>query len=343
MKKYHFLAVLIFGILGWMTSCGQSSSKTESLEPQKAETEVVANDSVAISQAFEQLKSDKTFLKDLGLETEKHFAWNNLHQLFRGDLDGEGIEDALLAFSIEGRGGGNNFDAHYAAFLNKNKEWKYGGQLDASIFAEDRFFEIDKIENGNIKGNWVGNKNESLAPYAAAYLLKNGEFINTFTALHKTENVEREYLYVAEILTPENISVRTTATAKEYEKLLGKGKISTPQEQPECGTYFDEGLIRYLDYADLQFELSDQNDAALVEIQFKNGFRMQTDKGTIDENTKLEDLKNCFYKKESWWMYDGENGLKVFSIPDGAESDNQWRFQFDKKGKLIKAILFVPC
>ncbi|QIG88757.1 hypothetical protein G6R40_03310 [Chryseobacterium sp. POL2] len=315
MKKYHFLAVLIFGILGWMTSCGQSSSKTENLEPQKAETEVVANDSVAISQAFEQLKTDKTFLKDLGLETEKHFAWNNLHRLFRGDLDGDEIEDVLLAFSIEGRGRGNNFDAHFAAFLNKNKEWKYGGQLDANIFAEDRFLEIDKIENGIIKGNWVGNKNESLTPFQAEYLLKNGKFINTFTALHKTENVEREYLYVAEILTPENSLVPLTATAKEYEKLLGKGKISTPKEQPECGAYFDEGLTRYLDYADLQFELSDQNDAALVEIQFKKEFRMQTDKGTINENTTREDLKNCFYKKESWMVYDEENGLKVFPFP----------------------------
>lgn len=258
-------------------------------------------------------------------------------------MDGDGIEDALLAFSVEGRGGGNNFDAHFAAFLNKENQWKYAGQLDASIFAEDRFLEIDKIENGIIKGNWVGNKNESLTPFQAEYLLKNEKFINTFTALHKTENLEREYLYVAEILTPENSLVPITATAKEYEKLLGKGKISTPQEQPECGTYFDEGHIRYLDFADLHFELNDQNDATLIEIQFKNGFRMQTDKGTINENTKLEDLKNCFYQKDSWMASDEENGLKVFSIPDGPESDNQWQFTFDKNGKLLSASVFIPC
>lgn len=343
MKKTFLLITFSFLIAGWMMSCGQHQSKAENTGT-NPDTLVAISDSTAIMQAFENLKSDNVFLKDVGLEEERQFTWNDmLHKIIRGDLNGDGLSDALLSLSIEGRGGGNNFDVHYAVFLNKDKQWKYIGQIDASIFAEDRFYAVDTIENGIIKGNWLGNKDESLTPYAADYIVKDGQLVNTFTALHKTENVEREYLYVAEILTPENSTVRITANVKEYEKLFGKGKIATPKEQPECGTYFDEGTTRYLDYPNLRFDLNDENKAALISVEFKNGIKLQTDKGTITENTKLEELKNSFYQKDSWIMLDEENGLKTFAIPDDAGSDNQWRFRFGKNGQLIGVSLFISC
>lgn len=343
MKKEFLLITISFLIAGWMVSCKQHQSKAGNKET-KTDTLATETDSIAIMQAFEHLKSDKVFLKDVGLENEKIFSWNeDITKVFQGDLNGDGKADALLAFTIEGRGGGNNYDMHYAIFLHEENQWKYTGQIDASILAEDRFYAIDTVENGVVRGNWLGNKDESLTPYAAQYILQNGQLVNTFTALHQTENEEREYLYVDKIFTPENISLPTTATLKDYEKLLGKGKITSPKENPECGTYYDEGTILYLDYPNLHFELNDKNKAALISIDLKNGFKLQTDKGTITENTKLEELKSIFHNKDSWMMLDEENGLKTFAIPDGAESDNQWHFDFDKNEKLVRLSLFIPC
>lgn len=342
MQRKNLFIAFIFGTAGWMTSCGSPSSKSEHIEV-RSDTESVANDSIEIIQAFENLKKDKLFLKDLGLETEKQFTWKNLHKIFRGDLDEDGVADALLAFSIEGRNGGNNFDVHYVAFLHKENQWKYAGQLDASIFAEDRFYDLQKIENGVLKGNWQGIKDESVTPYEAEFILKDGQFLNIFTALHKTENREREYLYVTEIINSKYISLQTTATTNEYEKRLGKGKIVKPTENPECGTYYEEGVYRLLEYPGLQFELNNRNDAALISLKFKNGYKVQTDKGTIDKNTKLETLKNIFYQQDSWTVFDGENGEKIFAVPDGEESDNQWHFSFDKNGKVTELRLFISC
>jgi hypothetical protein len=200
------------------------------------------------------LKQDKKFQQSLAMEYEDQFNGEGHPQrLLFGDMNGDGFADALLRFTVEGRGGGNNWDAHYAVFLNKENQWKYSTQLDASVFADDRVFEIHKIENAVIKGNWVGGRDEGLTPYAAEYILKNGQIINIFTALHQTESVEREYLNIETILTSEHTAIPLTGNLEIYERLLGKGKIAIPEEQPECDTYYDEGTIRYLDYPSLHF------------------------------------------------------------------------------------------
>lgn len=343
MNRKYLLMLISTVLFVAVTSCGQKKHKSRNTKSNITPVSAT-NDSIAVETVFEALKQDENFQQSLAMEYEDQFnGEGHPHRLIFGDINGDGLTDALLRFTVEGRGGGNNWDLHYAVFLNRENQWKYSTQLDASIFAEDRFLEILKIENAVAKGNWVGKSDESLTPYAAEYILKDDQIINTFTALHQKESAEKEYLYIETVLTPEHTAIPLTANLKIYEQFLGKGKIVTPEEQPECGTYLDEETIRHLDYPNLQFELNDQNEAVLISLKLKTGFRLQTDKGTINTHTTLENLKSVFQKNDDYMIMDEEKNFTIFAIPDGVQSDNQWRFTFDNNGKLKSVSLFIPC
>lgn len=342
-NKNYLFSVLLASILIVLISCGQSNTQKGKKQDQSLETvNKTESDSTAVMQLFEQLKTDKKFLKDLGLEHEKHFSWNdNLKKVIPGD--GDGISDALLGFVIEGRGGGNNSDVHYAVFLKKEGQWIYKSQLDAQAGSPEHFYGFTEIKNGVIKGAIIDNHDDAYE-VPVEFIFKNDEFLNTFTALHKTEIGEREYISVSEILTPENVSVPLVATLKDYQQLLGKGKITDPDMTVECGTYFDEGEYRELQYPNLIFELSESKKAAFKTLMFKNsGFKLQTNKGTITGKTTLKELQNILQQNDSWWINDEENGGKSISIPDSEDADNGWIIRFDKTGKIDSITLFIPC
>lgn len=347
MKTITFYFNIIVSAL-LMISCGQVKTETANQPTENTENSIVsekpATDSIAIMQAFEKLKADKKFLKDLALENEKIFSWNdNMVKIISGDLDNDGTSDALVSFSVEGRGGGNNYDMHYAVFLNKNNQYQYQNQFDANAGSPELFYWFKAIENGIIKGAIMSNSNDKYG-VPVEFIYKNRSLINTFTALHKTETAEREYISVSEILTPENISVPFTATLKEYQKLLGNGKIAEHKGSIDCGTYFDEGEYNELQYPNLIFELSDKKKAAFQTLIFKNSnFKLQTDKGTVTGKTTLKELQNILYKSDSWWTFEEEDGGKTLAAPDGEESDNQLKFHFDKAGNIVSVTLFIPC
>ena len=346
MKKILFIIVVCAFTALLISSCKNDNpiSKNETDISAVIETNESENDSIAIMQSFKNAKSNIKFIEDLALDDGDHFSWNDdLIKILRGDLDGDGTEDALLFFSIEGRGGGNNWDAHYAAFTIQDNQWKYISQISAGGDWAEYILFLENIKNGKITGSYVGNKDESLPEIPVEYILRNGKFINTYTGLQKTDDVEREFLSINEILNRENFSIPLFGTLEECQALLGKGNIIIPEEQPGCGTYFDEGIISYLEYPHLKFELNDKNEVAWITVEMPNsGMKVQTYKGTITEKTTLEELKSIFYRADSWWTFD-DNDLKTFAIPDGSGSDNQFRFLFDKNGKLLSISLFVPC
>jgi len=320
-------------------SCGQSKAKKINQNAENPST-----DSIAVMQTFEKLKTNKKFLKDLALENEKIYSWNdNMIKIIPGDLDSDGTADALVGFTVEGRGGGNNYDMHYAILLKKNNQWQYQNQFDANAGSPDLFYWFNEIKNGIIRGAIMDNNDDDYA-VPVEFIYKNKSLVNTFTALHKTDIGEREYISVSEILTPENVSVPLTATLKEYQQLLGKGKITDPDMTVECGTYFDEGEYRELQYPNLIFELNDMKNAAFQTLILKNsGFKLQTDKGTISAGTTLKELQNILQKNDSWWINDEENDEKSISIPSGEDADGGWIIRFDKKGNIISVTLFIPC
>lgn len=340
MKKNIFNTLSLSALL-LMLACGQSQSQSANIPPKSSTN----NDSISLMQTFQHLKTDKQFLKDLALENEKVFSWNdNMVKPIFGDLDKDGVDDALIAFIVEGRGGSNSYDMHYAVLLSKNNNWKYQGQFDNNAGAPELFYWFTEIKNGIIQGAIMNNEDEAYS-VPAEFIYKNKSFVNTFTALHKTDFEGREYISVSEILTPENVAVPLTATLSEYQKLLGKGKVTEPDLSVECGTYFGEGEYREWRYEHLIFEVSDMKRAAFRTLIFTDSnFKLQTNKGSITANTTLKDIQNVLQANEDWKIIDEEDGSgKTIWVPDGLESDNQLRFHFDTKGKIKSVTLFIPC
>ena len=351
---------ILMGVYFIFHSCGKTeanSVETSSDSTRIASTEVLVNasnaDSIAVMQAFSKLKTNPSFLKDLGLKGEKHFTWNDdLMKVISGDLNSDGVQDALLFFSVEGIGGGNNWSAHYAAFLKSDNDWKYKDQLDAGGDFNDRILELTKIENDSIYGNWVGNKDESLEDIPVQYILKNDKFINIFTALHIEENPEKNptesvedwtYLQVTEILTADNMVIPLSSTLTEYEKLLGKNYVIKVDKTAECGTvYEDMDDLTEVVYKNLTLELGSKKQATITLINMKgSGLRFQTENGTIDENTTIAELQKLFPNNFSSNNEPDENNEQVFQL--GAVYENSWVFSFDRSGKLKRIGYHVPC
>ena len=348
-NMYHSFT---FILLLTLVSCGQrkTSSQIESTDSSQilpAVQSSLENDSVGILNTFHRLKMNNEFLNEVGLEKGINFTWNDDSvKIIRGDLDNDSIEDALFFFSIDGHNGGNNWDSYYIVFLQKNRQWIYQNLTYAGGAGADRIIDLEKIKNGVISGNLVANKDTSLASIPIEYVLKDGKMINSFTALHKEVNAEREFLVFKEILTDSNLQIPFRATLKEYEQLLGKGTIATPKTQPDCGTYFEKGIFSELTYpsAALMIELSDNKDGVWRSLVLKGSrFKVNTDKGFITEETTIPELQSVFHKKESWIMNVEKDKSKTFWIPDGGESDNQIRIHFDKEGKIESVSLFIPC
>ncbi len=344
MSTIKLYSTAIIANISLMISCGQYKTEAEHRQTEKAENNHTV-DTITIMQAFESLKTDKRFLEDLGLENEKQFGWNNeWEKTIYGDLNSDDTPDAIVAFSIEGRSGGNNWDTHYGIFLNENKQWKYQSQIDAGGNAADRILTINRIENGIITGKWRAAQDQNLPDVQAEYVLKKGLPVNTFTALHKGKNMEREFLSVSGIITADHTSIPVAASLKDYRALLGKGKIFQPEEQPQCGTHFEEGTYSELQYPNLIIELSNNTNGACHSVTLKgSGYKLQTGKGTLTEKTTLAELKSILHKSDSWWINNEEDGSKTLIIADGEESDEQLHMLFDKNEKLVSVQFFVQC
>lgn len=140
-------------------------------------------DSIALEKAFELLKTNPTFLKELGLENEKGFWWNDdFRNIIIGDLNGDGVADALFLIMIEDIGIKGNWNMHYAVFLNENNKWEYKSQLDAGGKRIAHILSITQIENEKIIGIWLA-EDESVEGVPASFIFKNGSVIIDKTVL----------------------------------------------------------------------------------------------------------------------------------------------------------------
>lgn len=68
-----------------------------------------------------------------------------------GDIDGDGDEDAVVQFVIEGAGGGNNTGTSLAVFINNNG--KFHGVTDEAVGGNHwRDFQLNSVQQGEIAG-----------------------------------------------------------------------------------------------------------------------------------------------------------------------------------------------
>jgi len=74
-------------------------------------------------------------------------------QSFLGDIDSDGLIDALIVYTIEGFNGGNNSATFYTVLLNKNDKLNYKCTIpEPSDIGYDEIVEIEEIKDSVIIG-----------------------------------------------------------------------------------------------------------------------------------------------------------------------------------------------
>lgn len=112
-------------------------------------------DTTAVLLAFKKASKTNLFGKELGFSYDDDLSgsiFDSERPILIGDLNGDHLEDAIMPFTIEGRDGGNNWDAHYAIFINKNGElhYKYSFNRGGDLAETQTFFK--SIQNGVVHG-----------------------------------------------------------------------------------------------------------------------------------------------------------------------------------------------
>ncbi len=95
-----------------------------------------------------------------------------------GDLNQDGLDDALKAFTIEGRGGGNNWTLHYAVFLNKDHKLVYCNIFNRGGDWAERITTFVSIKNNMLIGyEEPANNFPELDTIPVQYIYKDKELI----------------------------------------------------------------------------------------------------------------------------------------------------------------------
>ncbi len=129
-------------------------------------------------------------------------------------------------------------------------------------------------------------------------------------------------------------------TLSELKKLLGKVKISIPEYPAECGTFFDDNDIRYFNNDYFSYEVNSKGETAFYNVSLKgSGITVITDKGSLDENTTLEQLKKAFYHSNQWEVSQEDRSIMLFA----GDADDSFILYFDKNNKLEMITYHVQC
>ncbi|WP_027372376.1 hypothetical protein [Chryseobacterium sp. UNC8MFCol] len=112
-------------------------------------------DTTAVLHAFKNATKTKQFGEDVYYDIKDELSgsiFDSERPILIGDLNGDQLDDAIMPFTIEGRDGGNNWDAHYAIFINKGGKlsYQYSFNRGADLAETQTFFK--SIENGVVKG-----------------------------------------------------------------------------------------------------------------------------------------------------------------------------------------------
>nr|WP_315028698.1 hypothetical protein [uncultured Chryseobacterium sp.] len=133
----------------------RSRSITKDSDSLAKMTKVKVIDTTAVLLAFKNATKTEQFGKDLDFNIKDELSgsvFDSERPILIGDLNGDRLDDAIMPFSIEGRDGGNNWDAHYAIFINKDGHltYQYSFNRGADLAETQTFFK--RIKDGVVHG-----------------------------------------------------------------------------------------------------------------------------------------------------------------------------------------------
>ena len=251
---------------------------------------------------------------------------------------------ALLRFTVEGLGSANRADYFYILYQKKGTHWQRSSLPMPAVWDEDLYFEADSIRGTMIYGYLLPKQADGFfKPVKAVFRIKNGELVNESMGFHKRSDPVH-YLDVKCVILPLGSTLPLKGSRADLEERLGKKGI-IQVGQADCGTYFEASPTRYMAFLPLKFELSPENQAALIEIKLDAGYALNTSLGMMDQNVCFEALSRCFDKEALIIKEQMMNGAKrkVLSVPTGKNADTRWEFYWDQAGRLAFVRLFIPC
>jgi|GEM_PF-2596129 len=340
----------------------------DTVRAQRIETKNKPDSSVldCITASFEKLKADTVFQKEMEMEGE---PWAYIDAIYPytvwGDLNGDGVDDALVPFVVAGsQGGGSLLEMYYAVFISQDQQLTYSYSyyrgnhwgLDVPVVT------FTRIENGIIYGNEDYYENQYFENYPDwIYRFKNGRIEEEFAPLHPVLNREFDQEMV-EYLTPIGLIgdgrfVASDTNLKELKQFFGK-KLNVKKVTSEvCDGYFAlpysedyNGPIRNAELPNATFEINDQDSVTLKQIRFNlPGIRAEnttlcTLQGYITDETTLDDFKRAFpksYAQRS--IIDGEIYIIMAMQDDEFTGEMHWEVIFDKNGKIKRVQYWGDC
>lgn len=141
--------------------------------------EMPAADTTQVLAAFKELVKTDRFLKEMSLqkgETEGEITTDERPVLI-GDLNGDGLNDALMPFQLIGRDGGNNWTAHTAVFINNGKNLEYKFTYDRGGDMAETALDFTALKDGVITGLISTNNYSKKKIKQEKYSYKNNDLI----------------------------------------------------------------------------------------------------------------------------------------------------------------------
>ncbi len=343
---------LLVGLVS-LFSCGQNQNEqTSQVEVDNLiESIPTTPDTLALSKAFKDLQHNPKFIKEMLLDDGFAAMGEIDEERLFGDLNGDGITDAIIPYMVNSRGGGNNWTFHYAIFLGKEEsKWNYVGFFNRGGSASEYYVKLDKIDNGQISGYHTqsSNSNYQMKDLPATYIYQNGNLVKTYLKLHKADYDDSDFLHIETIQTSNNQNISIVGRFKDYQNILGENKVEFPEEEPEeCGSYYDyEDFAGFVYYPFLTMETNGSNEAAVVDITLNgSNYKIQTNKGTITEKTQLNEILSIFGDQiEINYSDNNKNKIVDLRIPTEENTKDAWILFFNEDtGTLDSLALLMAC
>lgn len=347
--------ILLFCSL-FLLNCGKAEHKLTQVfvaeEPNLIEATGISLDTLELSKAFENLRHDPKFIKKMLLDDGFAEMGEIDEERLFGDLNGDGISDAIIPYMVNNRGGGNNWTIHYAIFLGEGEsKWNYVGTFHSGGSASEYYVVLNKIDNGNISGYHTQYRNSDYRDkdFPATYIYQNGDLVKTFLKLNNAEYFNGDVFYIETIQTSNNQNIPTVGAFKDYQNILGEKDVEWPEEEPEeCGPYYDyEDFAGFVYYPFLTMEINRSNEAAVVSIDLKGSdYKIQTNKGTITEKTHLNEILSIFGDQMEINRSDNDvNKILDLRIPiERYNTKDVWILSFNDEDNTLESIfLFIGC
>ena len=345
--------ITLFLVIITLISCGERHSKLTQIaefdETEFLETTTFTPDTLALAKAFDDLRHNEKFINEMLMDDGYAEMGRIDDEIIFGDLNGDGVTDALIPYMVHSRGGGNNWTIHYAIFLGGEKDlWNYVGPFNSGGSASDYYVVLEKIENAKVSGYHTPDRNSNFrdSDVPVKYIYQDGDLFITFLKLHKTEDSYSDYLYIEAIQTSKNQNITTLGTVEDYQRFLGEKEVEWPESEPaECGPYYDyEDFAGFIYYPFLTLEINEINEAAVVFIDLKRSdYNIQTNKGTITGKTQLNEFLSIFGDQIEITRSDSDaNEIIDLRVPiDRYNAKDMWVLYLNPDEKTLQSIELV--